>query len=234
MNKIKFSIIIPCYNEGENIPLLLQRLDKAIKSNDIEVILINNASTDNSRLVLKTLIPKHKFARTINTEQKGYGVAILSGLKIARGEFIGWTHADLQTDPKDLVKAIKIIAEKNFSKSIYIKGNRKGRLLFDQLFTTVMGIFESLYFGTFFYDINAQPNIFHISFFRKWKNPPNDFSIDLYAYYMAKREKLEIVRFPVRFPNRMHGESSWNTGILSKWKFIKRTLDFSLKLKRTL
>ena len=56
----------------------------------------------------------------------------------------------------------------------------------------------------------------------------------VYALYMARRKGLKVLRFPVDFPERVHGESKWNTGLASKWKFIKRTLDFSVKLKRAL
>jgi hypothetical protein len=51
---------------------------------------------------------------------------------------------------------------------------------------------------------------------------------------MAKKYELNIIRFNVVFTERMHGKSSWNTGLVSKWKFIKRTFDFSVKLKKEL
>ena len=65
-------------------------------------------------------------------------------------------------------------------------------------------------------------------------NIPKDFSLDLYFLYIAQIQGLEVIRFDVTFPERIHGESSWNTGFSSKWKFIKRTLDFSFKLKKEL
>jgi len=51
---------------------------------------------------------------------------------------------------------------------------------------------------------------------------------------MAQKNGLNIIRFDVIFPERLHGESSWNDGFASKWKFIKRTFDFSFKLKKEL
>ena len=68
-------------------------------------------------------------------ENKGYGNGIKQGLKIAEGKFIGYTHADLQTDPKDVIKAFDIIKLNNCNENIFIKGNRKGRPFFDQFFT---------------------------------------------------------------------------------------------------
>jgi hypothetical protein len=120
------------------------------------------------------------------------------------------------------------------SSHVFVKGSRKGRPLFDQVFTLGMNIFETVYMGTRLWDINAQPNIFHRSFYESWRNPPHDFSLDLYAFYKAQTQGLKIIRFPVILPKRSHGQSSWNHGLKAKWKFIKRTMDFSFKLKKEL
>ncbi len=240
----KLSIVIPCYNEAKNIPLILQRFDAVIKNHSIEVILVNNGSHDETETILHELLPQYPFARTVKVDiNQGYGYGILFGLNHATGEFIGWTHADMQTDPSDVIHASELIQMASFChpgrdpgsilNNIFIKGLRKQRPLFDVLFTTGMSIFESLYLKTKLWDINAQPTIFHRSFYAQWKNPPHDFSLDLYALYMARKHNLTIIRLPVLFPQRIHGQSSWNTGLASKWKFIKRTIEYSLRLKRT-
>lgn len=230
---MKLSIVVPCYNEAENIPLILKRFNEVIERDDIEVVLVDNGSNDNSPQVISSLLPEYSFARSIRIDvNQGYGYGILQGLKVCNGEFIGWTHADMQTDPADLLKALNIIEKNDNEKTLFVKGNRKGRPLFDQFFTSGMSIFETLYMKVNLYDVNAQPNVFNRSFFETWKNPPKDFALDLYALYMAQKSGLKIIRFEVVFPKRLHGASHWNTGIASKWKFIKRTIDFSKKLKK--
>ncbi len=232
---MKLSIIIPCYNESKNIPLILSRLDEVIKRQDIEAVLVNNGSGDTSKEVLDELLPKYQFARTVHVPvNKGYGFGILSGLQEGSGTYIGWTHADMQTDPIDVIKALEIIENRFDGENVYVKGDRKGRPFFDQIFTSGMSLFETMYLGEKLSDINAQPNIFHRDFFASWKNPPHDFALDLYALYMAKKQKIKVIRFDVLFPERIHGSSSWNTGFAAKRKFIKRTLDFSAKLKKSL
>ncbi|MDC6350603.1 glycosyltransferase family 2 protein [Zeaxanthinibacter sp. PT1] len=231
---MKLSIVIPCYNESANIPLLLDAFSKVIDRKDIEVLMVNNGSTDNSEAVLKTVLPNFSFARMVHvTQNKGYGFGILSGLEAAKGTYIGWTHADMQTDPGDVIRALNIIEEQE-EENIYVKGKRKGRPIFDQFFTTGMSFFETVYLGERLYDINAQPNIFHRSFYESWEQPPHDFSLDLYALYLARKKKIKLIRFDVVFPERIHGSSSWNTGLSAKKKFIKRTIEFSRKLKKTL
>jgi glycosyltransferase involved in cell wall biosynthesis len=232
---MKLSIIVPCYNEEKNIPLILEKFNEVINRDDIEVLLVNNGSNDNSKTIMEELVPDFSFARviTVNTNQ-GYGYGITSGLKEAQGEFIGYTHADMQTDPADVLRALEIIEKEDNPENCYIKGDRKGRAIFDQFFTIGMSAFETMYLGKKLWDINAQPNIFHKSFFDKLTNIPKDFSLDLYFLYIAQKQGLEVIRFDVVFPERIHGESSWNTGLAAKWKFIKRTFDFSFKLKKEL
>lgn len=230
---MKLSIVVPCYNEEENIPLILQRFSEIIEDRDIEVVLVNNGSTDGSAQVIAELLPKYSFARTTLVEvNQGYGFGIISGLKTCDGDYIGWTHADMQTDPRDVARAYDTIKRLcNDDPYLYLKGNRKGRSIFDTFFTFGMSCYESILLGTRMYDINAQPNIFPKTFFDEWENPPYDFSLDLYAYYMAIKKGLKVIRFEVKFPERIHGESKWNTGLVAKKKFIDRTVEFSKKLK---
>ncbi len=230
---MKLSIIIPCYNEQKNIPLILEKFKQLIKDEYMEVILVNNGSTDDSASVLDALIPKYPFAKTVLVPvNQGYGYGILQGLKEGTGEFIGWTHADLQTDPSDVIKAYHILEKNLWDRNLYVKGARKGRSIADQFFTSGMSLFETVYLKKKLFDVNAQPNIFSKEFFALWENPPHDFALDLYALYMAQLKKKKVLRFNVLFPPRIYGTSHWNTGLKAKWKFIKRTIDFSVKLKK--
>ena len=233
---MKLSIVVPCYNESKNIPLILSRFNEVIKRDDISIILVDNGSTDNSSEVLDELIPKYSFARKLTVEKNiGYGFGIMSGLRSCDSEYLGWTHADMQTDPIDVIKALNIIETSEHPTDVYIKGDRKGRPLFDQIFTIGMSVFESIYLLSRLWDINAQPNVFHKSFFDQWNDrAPDDFSLDLFVLYQAIKNHQIICRFNVIFPQRLHGVSSWNDGFKSKWKFILRTISFSKKLKKEL
>jgi glycosyltransferase involved in cell wall biosynthesis len=233
---MKLSIIVPCYNEAKNIPLIFEKFAGIIKRPDIEILFVNNGSKDNSQEVFNQMMLKYSFAKVIKIKvNQGYGFGIFSGLNEAKGEYIGYMHADMQTDPADPIKALEIIERQPNPRNCFVKGDRKNRSLLDQFFTIGMSLFETIYLSTKLWDINAQPNIFHRSFFESIKdNCPKDFSLDLYFLYMAKKKKLNIIRFDVMFPDRIYGSSNWNTGIASKWKFIKRTVQFSMKLKKGL
>lgn len=228
------SLIIPCYNEGENVSELITRLHVLhTQRQDIESILVDNGSSDSSVTMISDAANNYSFIRSVRVEKnEGYGWGILQGLNAAKGTFLGWTHADMQTDPNDVLHALHIIEKHNYTPSLYIKGKRIGRPLSDTFFTIGMSLFESILFAKKLWDINAQPNIFHRSFYEHWKNPPKDFSLDLYSYVTALRSNVHIIRFPVFFKQRLYGVSHWNRNWKSKYTFIKRTLDFSLKLRR--
>ena len=234
-SKKTLSLVMPCYNEAENLPHLLSAIRLVVKRDDIEIIIVDNGSTDNTQEVLGRLLPDFAFVRTVKIKvNQGYGHGVIYGLGEARGEYLAWTHADMQTDPAEAIRALELIQKSDDPKKTFVKGSRKGRPFFDIFFTAGMGLFESLYLGVPLSDINAQPNLFHRSFFESWEDPPDDFSLDLYAFYMARKKGLNVVRFPVAFKRRLHGSSHWNVGPKAKIKFIKRILEYSFKLKKRL
>jgi glycosyltransferase involved in cell wall biosynthesis len=234
MSVKKLSVVVPCYNEGETIPYLLSRYATALKGrDDIEVILVNDGSKDNTKEVLENQKSLHTFLSVVHVEPNaGYGHAVTTGLRHATAELIGWTHGDLQTPPEDMMRALTIFENYTGEKPLYVKGKRYGRPIFDVIFTLGMSIFESILFRTALTDINAQPNVFRREFLGKWDNPPKDFSLDLYVYLLAKKNGYHVKRFPVHFGKRFAGVSSWNTSWKNKYKFIKRTVHFSVALKK--
>ena len=98
------SLVIPCYNESESLPTLIEQCQTIISENEnIEVILVDNGSSDSTPEILRPLEKHNTSLRSTRVEQNiGYGNGILAGLKVAQGEILGWTHADLQTDPTDV------------------------------------------------------------------------------------------------------------------------------------
>lgn len=230
---MRFSLVIPCYNEARNLPLLLERCRVLGATPGVEVVLVDNGSTDDSAGVLAALLPRYPGCRSVRVEKnQGYGFGILAGLAASTGEILGWTHADLQTDPQDALRGLALF--ELHGDALFVKGRRYGRPLADVLFTVGMSAFETLLLRQPLWDINAQPTMFARAFFDTWSAAPHDFSLDLFAYYRARAAGLAVHRFPVRFGERAHGVSHWNVNWAAKRKFIRRTVDFSLQLKSSL
>jgi glycosyltransferase involved in cell wall biosynthesis len=220
------SVVVPCYNEEKNIPDIVSKFDKILtESNEnIEVILVNNGSSDNSKKVFDKKIRETKQNITVLNikENIGYGHGILKGLKLAKGDILSWTHADLQTDPYDVVLAFKE-HKKHKDSDLVIKGKRRNRNLIDSFFTLGMQVYCTIFLKTKLDDINAQPKLFSREFYEKsFKNPPLDFSLDLYLLLNAKRIKT----VDVFFHKRRFGEAKGGGAFLGKWKLIKRTISY--------
>jgi glycosyltransferase involved in cell wall biosynthesis len=226
-------IVIPCFNEAKNLEKLISECELVTKLSEYQVgfILVNNGSTDGSdKTFLKLVTGKDSIKYVLLTHNQGYGGGILAGLEQASAPITGWTHADLQTPLADCLLGVSHIQ----NGQDFAKGKRSGRRVSDKLFSLGMGLFESILFRRRLFEINAQPTIFRTEVLKKWKNPPFDFSLDLYALVMASKGGVKIARFPVNFLPRQFGESKWNLGFKSRIKFIRRTLSYSFVLRRAL
>ena len=233
------SIVIPCYNEAENIPLIVNRLTEILEketTRTIEIVLVNNGSTDNSKEVFKAILTdqhQSNFKVVHIKENQGYGHGILEGLSQSKGDTLSWTHADMQTDPYDVIKAYDSYISKD-STTVFVKGKRKNRRLLEAFFTFGMQVVALVALKTYLDDINAQPKLFSRAFYSDHikDNAPLDFSLDLYTLYKAKTHATCIIEIPVYFKKRQFGEAkgggSWKTRI----KLIKRTLAYIFELKK--
>lgn len=232
----KLSIAVPCYNEEKNIPLIIAAFKKALGNRqNIEVLLVNNGSTDNSAAAFAQELQKERggvFKLVNVAKNQGYGFGILSGLEAASGDVLAWTHADMQTDPADVIRGFDLFS----ADDIFVKGKRKNRALLEALFTFGMQVIASLALKTYLDDINAQPKIFSRDFYEKHvKNQaPHDFSLDLFVLYQAQKNSLRIKEIAVDFAKRLHGEAkgggSWKTRV----KLIKRTFTYIFELKKNI
>jgi glycosyltransferase involved in cell wall biosynthesis len=230
---IQAQIVIPCFNEADGLDNLIDECLEVIQLSKgaLGFILVNNGSKDSSKLIFEELHDKYPNITIVELpENQGYGGGILAGLNKSSASIIGWTHADLQTPLVDCLRAVNEIK----GEVTFVKGQRTGRSISDQIFSSGMGIFESLLFQLRLSEINAQPTVFSRNFLEKWSNPPCDFSLDLYALVMAVRGDLQIRRIMVDFLPREFGHSKWNMGIKSRIRFIKRTMRYSFYLRKVL
>lgn len=232
---MKASIIIPCYNEEKNVPALVERFARMALPDGVslELVLVDNGSRDKTGAVIEALALQYDFIRPVVVpENQGYGYGILTGLRAATGEVLGWMHADLQSDPDVFADMFRrALTERG---AFLYKGRRTHRPVVDTFFTIGMSLMETLYLGMGLWDINAQPTLLPASFFRTWENPPSDFSLDLYVYAMAKKKGVPVHRFTSRQYARKNGVSSWNTGMAARWRLIRRVWAYSREMRKVL
>jgi glycosyltransferase involved in cell wall biosynthesis len=236
MSKFNLSVVLPCYNESANLPALFNRLDRiAEKRDDVQIVLVNNGSTDHSEAVFNELLSlRGEQFKLVNVNiNRGYGYGIMAGLKSCDAPILSWTHADIQTDPIDVLYALEVFNSEYFT---MVKGSRRNRNYSEAFFSWGMGLFASFVLRTRLTEINAQPKLFSRDFFDQIKDDaPDDFSLDLYFLFKAKKLG-KVIDIPVYFSKRMAGEAKGGSG--SSWKqkvkLMKRTFIYIMALKKKL
>jgi glycosyltransferase involved in cell wall biosynthesis len=229
-----FSIVLPCYNEAENLPLLLERYAQVWEDLPAELILVNNGSTDDTARVLECELsrPELSFARAVLVPQnKGYGTGIYAGLQAACGEYLGFSHADMQCSPADLFAAYRRLTSQPEPQRALVKGKRNRRGFGDSLVTNTMAALATGVLWHKLTDINAQPKVFHRSHLPRLSKPPTGFQFDLYVLYQAGRAGLQIVTVPVEFGKRAHGQSKWAYNLASRYRTIWATIVYIFRLR---
>ena len=102
------SIVVPLYNEVDNIEPLGQSIINAMRGRNYEVIFVNDGSTDGSTKRVKEWCAKHTRFRAIHFKKNsGQTAALDAGFKHALGEYVVSMDADLQNDPSDIPKLLE-------------------------------------------------------------------------------------------------------------------------------
>jgi dolichol-phosphate mannosyltransferase len=103
--RIHISVVVPVFNEEENLPILVPRIVEVLKplGKTYEMIFVDDGSTDRSRQLLKEMVSQYPQIRILGFKKNcGETAAGSAGLKEARGEIVITIDADLQNDPKDI------------------------------------------------------------------------------------------------------------------------------------
>ncbi len=118
------SIIIPTYNEKDNIQILLEKINEEFENNKIngEIIVVDDNSPDNTGEILEKLKEKYSCLRVIHRKSKlGLSSAVLEGFKIGEGSILGVMDADLSHPPEKIPEMFKII---NNNEADFVIGSR--------------------------------------------------------------------------------------------------------------
>lgn len=118
------SIIIPTYNEKDNIAPLLSRVAKALSGYSYEILIVDDGSNDGTIEIASDLASRYPVRVIVRRNERGLATAVVHGLKSAAGEIIGVMDADLQHPPEvipELIKALRDGADMVVA-SRYIEG----------------------------------------------------------------------------------------------------------------
>lgn len=127
MNKI--SIVVPCYNEEESIPIFYKEITKSLEiiSIDYEVLFIDDGSKDESYKIMKSLAEKDPHIKYISFSRNfGKEAAMYAGLKGSTGSYVAIMDVDLQDPPEMLAEMYKILKTEEYDSVATRRVSRKG------------------------------------------------------------------------------------------------------------
>ena len=212
---MELSIIIPCYNEQENIGKVLDKLFSLTLPRHVkafEVIVIDDCSFDNSLEIVKGYAGKHNNLRLYRHEvNKGKGAAVHYGFTIARGDVYLIQDADLELDPEDIpvmINAMHKLKVEFVNGSRYMPGTLRPlssyrRYLANRLFTFMTSVLINVKLT----DMACGYKMIHKNLIDKLHLRENRFGFEAELIIKALRIKRNnIVEVPIQYFPRNVGE----------------------------
>ncbi len=227
---VTFSVVVPAYNEAENLKVLLPRLMSALEPlGSFEVLLVNNASNDATSQVAAEFQTKYPRLRLVTEPTLGYGRAVLAGLRESKGEYLGIIRSDNQEKSEDLTRMLQELA---MGQSDFYKAVRRTRTN-DGLRRIIISLVFNFLFHTLFdlksRDLNATPKVFTRRFYTGAQLESTDWFID--AEMVIKAEKLgyKIRETEIEYLPRLKGKSKVRTRHI--FEFLGNMLRWRTRLR---
>jgi undecaprenyl-phosphate 4-deoxy-4-formamido-L-arabinose transferase len=127
MGNVQVAVVIPVYNEEENLPALMQRLMPVMLGlgKSFEIIFIDDGSHDQSLQILKEFTKNSQVRIVELTKNYGQHAAIMAGFSITQADIIITMDADLQNPPEEIINLVKVMEEGNYDVVGTIRKGRK-------------------------------------------------------------------------------------------------------------
>ena len=222
---MKLSVVIPVYNEKKTLNELILRVEAV--SIDKEVIIIDDASTDGTRDLLKKYEKKEGFEVIYRPKNKGKGAALRAGFEIVKGEVIIIQDADLEYNPKDFHVLLEPIFDK---RADVVYGSRflggSHRVLFfwhyiaNKFLTTLSNMFTNINLT----DMETGYKAFRREVIESISLKSNRFGFEPEFTMKVAQRKFVIYEVPISYDGRDYSEGkkiNWRDGVAALW-FILR------------
>ena len=242
-NNIKLSIIIPVYNEDQYILKLLHELKYYFNSDENEIIIVDDGSTDNSLIKINQYKNEKDYNFLIKVitikNNLGKGNAIQEGLKETVGEYILLMDADLELDTKDSKEMSEMIKQNKEIKCIfgsrYLSGKlKKNNYFFNNLIGKINSLIFNIFFSQSISDVHCGLKILHRDVINNIKLSVKDFGIEIDLASQIVRNNFFIYEYGVSyyFRTKTQGKKiTWIDGLKSFYYLLKtRFLDNSVQI----
>jgi len=204
------SIFFPCYNDSETIGKLIKDANQIVSrtTDQFEIIVVDDASTDQSRQVLEKLSKKYKKLKLIfHKKNLGYGGALKSGFRVSSKELIFYTDGDGQYD----VKEFPVLYSLMTPDVDFINGIKMSR--HDPTYRIFIGnLYSFLARWLFFlpiYDVDCDFRLIRASIIKKIRLENDSGSICVELVKKAERKKAKFRQVSIHHFEREHGQSQF-------------------------
>lgn len=206
----KISIVVPCYNEEEALPLFYDEIDKVSKTmkEDFEFIFVNDGSKDNTLSIIKKFSKEDSRCKYINFSRNfGKESAMYAGLELSTGDYVTIMDADLQDPPSILPDMLKIIKEEGYDSVGLRRVTRKGEPPIRSFFARI-----------FYKIINKMSKVEMVDGARDYRLMTRqmvDAIVDLKEYNRYSKGLFSFVGFNTKWleyenVSRVAGETKWS------------------------
>jgi glycosyltransferase involved in cell wall biosynthesis len=204
---VKLSVVIPVFDEVENLGPLDEAIREALQGTDYEVILVDDGSTDGSRQRLEELAEADPAHLVVVELRRNFGqtAAIAAGIDHATGDVIVTLDADMQNDPADIPMLLEKI-EEGYDVVSGWRVNRKDKLVTRRIPSQVANWMISRVTGVPLHDYGCTLKAYRrevLQGFRLYGEMHR--FIPAYAGSVGAR----IVELPVRHHARVHGQTKY-------------------------
>lgn len=213
----KLSIVLPTYNEAENLEILIPPIEEEFKDSLLEIIVVDDNSQDETRELLRTLNNQYGNIKLISRPKlMGIGSAIREGYNAANGEYILSSDADLSYKVDDMLRLYQKIKEGYDLVLGYRHGQGSGyekktlSVKIKYIISKFGNIIVKNLSGLNIKDFSANFRIIRRDAWRQLKTIENTNSLLFEMIIKAKRKDLKIAEIPVTFSERRFGKSKLN------------------------
>tara|TARA_B100000745_G_scaffold190950_1_gene125496 strand:- start:428 stop:1144 length:717 start_codon:yes stop_codon:yes gene_type:complete len=215
----KISIVIPTYNEKQNIALLIKKIDKYLKNFFYEIIVIDDNSQDGTKLALKEIkSSKKNFLFYIRKKEKrDLSQSLILGIKKTKFNNIIIMDGDLQHNPKYLPKIIRIFFEKKIDLLVCVRNfkKRSGLSIIRYFASLSLIFFINIFLGRRVSDPMSGFFIFKKKIYTSNKKNiyGKGFKLLFDLIYFSKRP-LKIKEYMIIFNKRKNNKSKMNLKVI--------------------
>lgn len=227
------SVILPTYNEEENISDLLKEISAQLNAYDFEIIVVDDNSKDKTPSIIDTLAAKDEKIVAFHRFGKGnIFTAIRDGVKVSRGKNIVTMDADFSHPPKKITELLMHLDKYDLvSGSRYIKGGKvNAPLIRTQYASQILNIILRFTLGIRSTDITGGFHAIPKSKFEliHFKYPSVWGEFDLELFYRAKQLKFKVKEVPFTYKYRDKGQSKSKT-LLYVWIYFIRAIKLMIQ-----